>query len=105
MTFYYYDAMNDVVHKDVKEMLFEADMIKGDSIDSFAINYKSESSLPDGYKLGAAYPNPFNPTTNIEYSVVEEGYANISIYDLQGRVIQELVSEYKEQGNYEIVFD
>ena len=104
MTFSYYDAVNDIVHDNVKNMLFKSDMIKGDAIDSFTINYKT-GSTPSGYKLGAAYPNPFNPSTNIEYSLLEQGYANISVYDLQGRVIKELVSEYKDQGDYEIVWD
>tara|TARA_Y100001960_G_C14432875_1_gene708702 strand:- start:57 stop:803 length:747 start_codon:yes stop_codon:yes gene_type:complete len=104
MTFSYYDAVNDIVYNDIKDMSFEADMIQGDAINSFTINYKTEAT-PSGYKLGAAYPNPFNPTTNIEYSVLEEGYANISVYDLQGRVIKELVNEYKDQGNYEIVWN
>ena len=105
MTFSYYDAINDVIYNDVKDMLFEADMIKGDAIDSFTIDYKTESSTPSGYKLGAAYPNPFNPSTNIGYSLLEEGYANISVYDLQGRVIKELVSEHKDQGDYEVVWN
>ena len=104
MTFSYYDAVNDIVHDNVKNMLFKSDMIKGDAIDSFTINYKT-GSTPSGYKLGAAYPNPFNPSTNIEYSLLEQGYANISVYDLQGRVIKELVSEYKDQGDYKIVWD
>ena len=104
MTFSYYDAVNDVIYNDVTDMLFEADMIYGNAIDSFTINYKTEST-PSGYRLGAAYPNPFNPATNIGYSVLEEGYANISVYDLQGRVVKELVNEYKDQGNYEIVWN
>ena len=69
------------------------------------IHSYNEQVIPTEYKLSSAYPNPFNPTTNIEYSVLEEGYANISVYDLQGRVIKELVSEYKDQGNYEVVWN
>ena len=38
-------------------------------------------------------------------SLLEEGYTNISVYDLQGRVVKELVNEYKDQGNYEIVWN
>ena len=47
-------------------------------------------------KLHHAYPNPFNPSTTIEYEVPEEGmFINLSIYDLRGRIVAELVNEYQ----------
>ena len=47
-------------------------------------------------KLNHAYPNPFHPSTTIEYEVPEEGmFINLSIYDLRGRIVAELVNEYQ----------
>ena len=57
--------------------------------------------IPDTYNLGSAYPNPFNPTTNIEYSIIEGGVTNVVVYNLQGQVIAELVNGYKDIGSYE----
>jgi hypothetical protein len=107
MLFSYYDAINDITYKNIKRISFEPDMIKGNAMESFDIDYRNDdiSSAPNSYRLGTAYPNPFNPTTSIEYSILEEGYANISVYDLQGRMVEKLVSEYKYQGNYDIVWN
>jgi len=54
------------------------------------------------YKLSNAYPNPFNPTTTIEYSIPEESFVKLTIFNLQGNVIEQLVNENKTVGNYKI---
>ena len=77
-------------------------MIKGDAVESFMITYNDNAVAPDSYSLGAAYPNPFNPTTNIKYSIVEPGVTNLVVYNLQGQVVAELVSDYKDIGNYKV---
>lgn len=45
-----------------------------------------------------AYPNPFNPTTTIRYSTAAPGPVNITIYDVRGRRIRNLVNERKPAG-------
>ena len=52
-----------------------------------------------------AYPNPFNPSTNITYSISNDGYTNIAVYDINGRLISELVNDFKVAGNYEITWN
>ena len=51
------------------------------------------------------YPNPFNPTTSIFWSMPNAGKVSIEIYNLQGRFIDTLFSDYKESGNHEIVWN
>lgn len=51
------------------------------------------------------FPNPFNPTTIINYSIKESGLVSIKIFDLLGQQIVELVNEEKEAGNYSISFN
>lgn len=51
------------------------------------------------------YPNPFNPVTNIKYSLPKAGFVSIKIYDIVGKLITELVQEYKEVGSYSVTFD
>lgn len=51
------------------------------------------------------FPNPFNPQTNIIYSVKETGLVQLKVYDLLGREIAILVNENKNPGNYSTLFD
>jgi hypothetical protein len=51
------------------------------------------------------FPNPFNPATNIKYSIKESGQVNIKVFDLIGQQITELVNEEKEAGSYSVSFD
>ncbi len=52
----------------------------------------------------ANYPNPFNPSTTISYSVPADGNVNVSIYNVKGQLVNTLVSEYKSKGNYQIIW-
>lgn len=56
------------------------------------------------YKL-YNYPNPFNPTTNIAYQIKERGYVSLKVYDIQGKLVSDLVSEIKEPGQYTVIFN
>jgi len=51
------------------------------------------------------YPNPFNPTVNISYTLAEPGQTSVDIYNIQGRKIKRLVNEYKTAGTYEVQWD
>jgi len=51
------------------------------------------------------YPNPFNPSTTIEYNLKESGIINISIYDITGRIIKILVNGEKAKGTHKIIWD
>lgn len=51
------------------------------------------------------YPNPFNPVTNIQINMKDAGFVNVSVYDLLGQKVAELVNEEKEAGRYTLLFD
>jgi len=51
------------------------------------------------------YPNPFNPSTMISYTVPLDGLVSLRVYDILGRVVSELVNEEKSAGRYQIRFD
>lgn len=57
------------------------------------------------FKLCQNFPNPFNPNTRVYYSIPKACHVSLTIYDLLGRQIVELVNEYKEPGNYQIDFE
>jgi len=52
----------------------------------------------------ANYPNPFNPSTTISYSIPTNGDVILTIYNAKGQLVNTLVSEYKNQGHYQIVW-
>jgi len=54
------------------------------------------------FVLHQNYPNPFNPSTQIEYYVKEPCNVNLSVYNLTGQVIQEIVNSYQKPGKYSI---
>jgi len=63
------------------------------------------SEIPAEYCLHGAYPNPFNPSTTISYQLAENSQVYLSVYDIAGREIADLVNEYKPAGNHEITFN
>ena len=74
---------------------------------SFRIYYSAdEKSLhPDISMLGLAYPNPVNESTTIPFIVSEKMQVQISMYDLTGRKIKEVVNEMREPGFYTAQWD
>ena len=61
--------------------------------------------VPDKYELSQNYPNPFNPATVILYSLTENSFTTLKIYDVTGREMTRLVNEKQEAGRYEVVFN
>lgn len=62
------------------------------------------SQVPDRFELSQNYPNPFNPVTNIRFSVPTNSFVSLKIYDINGRVVENAVSEYLNAGTYEYQF-
>ena len=62
----------------------------------------SYGDFVSGYKLNDIYPNPFNPSTTINFSVAENVYLSLVIYDMQGRAVETLVSQNFAPGVYEL---
>ncbi len=64
--------------------------------------------LTDGiktYSLSNNYPNPFNPSTTISYSVPEIEFVTLKVYDVLGSEVATLVNEEKPVGSYEVEFE
>ncbi|MDO8549038.1 MAG: T9SS type A sorting domain-containing protein [Ignavibacteria bacterium] len=64
-----------------------------------------ENILPRSYNLTQNFPNPFNPSTLIEYSLPEEGFVSLKVYNLLGEDVITLVNENKKAGVYTVKFD
>ena len=64
-----------------------------------------EDIILTSFKLQQNYPNPFNPTTTISFSVPSEGHVQISVYDITGRLIANLVDRNMSEGYHHVVWD
>ncbi len=58
------------------------------------------SELATAFNLGNAYPNPFNPGTTFSYEISADSNVSIAVYDIQGRMVQELVNSSHTAGTY-----
>ena len=61
--------------------------------------------LPIEYVLYNIYPNPFNPSTSISFSIPNAMHVDVSIYNTNGRMVEQLVNGVKSAGIYEISWD
>lgn len=66
---------------------------------------KSNEEVGFEYKLSQNFPNPFNPSTTIQFSIPHSQFVNLKVYDVLGREVSTLVNEEKLPGNYEVKFD
>jgi len=57
------------------------------------------------YALAQNFPNPFNPSTKIAFSLPKQGNVTLKVYNMLGKEIATLVNEVRSIGNYEINFD
>ncbi|MCX7834675.1 MAG: lamin tail domain-containing protein [bacterium] len=62
-------------------------------------------TVPYEYDLQQNYPNPFNPTTTIDYSIQEEGVVTLTVFDVSGREVAQLVNVKQVAGRYSVTFD
>jgi len=66
---------------------------------------EKKPGLPNEFKLNQNYPNPFNPKTNIGFSIPENNYTELKVYNLIGEEIVTLISNNLKSGNYEFEWD
>jgi hypothetical protein len=61
--------------------------------------------IPTESGISEAYPNPFNPTTAISYQLPTSRFVNLTVYDVAGNKVAELVNGMRDAGTYQVTFD
>ncbi len=79
--------------------------LKRDGGNAFGDTLKLEINVHNIFQLYQNYPNPFNSVTKIKYSIKNDSFVILSIYDLQGHLVKTLVRQNQSQGNYEVQWD
>ncbi|MGH1365335.1 MAG: polysaccharide lyase family 7 protein [Calditrichia bacterium] len=69
------------------------------------IGVDSDIEILKGFYLNQNYPNPFNPSTNITFSLPKESHVDLAIYDINGKLAQQLIDRPVEIGEHTVKFD
>ncbi len=64
-----------------------------------------ENTIPESFSLNQNFPNPFNPSTRIQFSIPQETQVELAIYDATGKLVENLVSEVKAAGYHEVIWN
>ena len=65
----------------------------------------NNNTVPERFALDQNYPNPFNPVTKIKYDIPVGADVKLTVYDMLGREVSQLVNEYLEPGSYEAIWN
>ncbi len=63
------------------------------------------NSLPKEFALFQNFPNPFNPVTKIKYAIPVDGLVNISVFNMLGQKVKQIINTNIKAGTYEVNFD
>lgn len=74
-------------------------------VSTVPLDVDSREDVPRSFKLYGNYPNPFNSSTTIRFETVEDGYANLAIYDITGAKVATLVNGEMEAGVHAVNWD
>jgi choice-of-anchor B domain-containing protein len=69
------------------------------------VGVEEDLYIPSEIVLHDAYPNPFNPSTTIQYSLPNAGTVDLMIYDLMGREVRSLVNAFMKTGTQSVIWD
>ena len=72
---------------------------------SFDFEKSAELEVPANHVLESSYPNPFNPSTTIRFSLLEAAPVRLAVYDVLGRQVLMLLDGTREAGTHEVSFD
>jgi len=65
----------------------------------------SEESIPETFDLFQNYPNPFNPSTTIKFNLPEAGRVKLSVYNIRGELVTELIDKEMKAGSHNFEFN
>lgn len=73
--------------------------------ENYPTGISDPDKVPDKYSLSQNFPNPFNPTTTLKYSITQKAKVTLIVYDLLGRKVTELVNEIQTPGDYQVIWN
>jgi len=89
----------------VKDVDIWFDAVHLIELDGYVVGVKKEDMLPKVYALNQNYPNPFNPTTVISFALPKTSDVQLSVYNILGQKVMELVNGKMVAGNHIVNFN
>ena len=86
------------------EVFYRLKQIDNDGTFEYSSEIKVNLEIPTEYALEQNYPNPFNPSTKISFSVPTAGNVTITLYDINGQVVGEIVNGLYAAGKHTVNF-
>lgn len=86
-----------------KELLLPKEVVFGHETTDTDSENKDE--LPDSFELKQNFPNPFNPSTRIQYDIANQTHVRLDVFNIIGQRVTTLLDEEKNPGRYEVSFD
>ena len=91
------DTRGDIYYR-LKQIDFDGGVSYSDIVSLEAMN-------PASANLYDNYPDPFNPKTTISFDIPVVSHVKLQVFDLQGRMVRELINEEHQAGRFEVAFD
>ncbi|PIZ61361.1 MAG: hypothetical protein COY19_12510, partial [Candidatus Marinimicrobia bacterium CG_4_10_14_0_2_um_filter_48_9] len=89
----YYYRLSDVDYKGVRI---------DHAVISVVVSGKDQNAIPGSFSLERIYPNPFNPSTTVSFTVNEATDIAVNLFDLQGRLVNQLTHSTYNTGNHQV---
>ena len=93
-------VLQPLVNDPVEPVITEATLIDDQNRSAKAVISNNGLVMPNEFILNQNFPNPFNPVTNIAFAIPQDGMVKLTVFDLMGREVRELVSSRLSGGNY-----
>ncbi len=77
----------------------------GDTTFSIPTSNFYDQKIPSEFNYIGNYPNPFNPSTTIKYTMTKPGTVQLKLYDITGRLVKEIINESKIAGEHTVELD
>jgi hypothetical protein len=90
------------ISPNANDCFVKGECVYGCEVEMAAIN---KNIIPQNFGINQIYPNPFNPITTIRYGLTQNSDVQISIYDINGRLITTLINEFQIAGYHFITWD
>jgi beta-glucanase (GH16 family) len=101
-----YLLLNIAIEQNISPNFTESDMeidyVRIYQTSNLSTNYKT---IPTSFTLHQNFPNPFNPTTTINYDLAQDSFVNITIYDMLGNMVNNLVNTNLSSGYKSVKWD
>jgi hypothetical protein len=103
------DDLHLIINGEAINMHEAASIVIDESIEELSIVVGNVDSymnpVPTEFGLGAAYPNPFNPTTTLGLALNEDGLVSMSVFNVRGQAVEELVNGSMKAGYHNITWN